>query len=190
MITVTVQETSDDSNVEWASTKKYILLSLIMIICLMPLVIMVLDASGYAGTIDDTQLGFNAEIIKYYFSLMSQEGMALFALGNLLDYAFILAYGIGFYHSTRYLSRNYATGGIPKKIGFAFTWIGVSAAIFDSIENAHLFLMLANPTGFPSWLAVAHSLFASIKFMMMYATFGWLVLSIILNWTLFRFKHM
>ena len=186
MTTVTIQETSDDSNVEWASAKKYILLSLIMIICLMPLVLTILEASGYAGTIDDTQLGFNAEIIKYYFSLMSQEGMTLFMLGNLMDYVFILAYGIGFYHSARYLSRNYEDGGIPKKIGFAFTWIGVSAAICDSIENAFLFLMLADPMGFPSWLAIAHSLFASIKFMMMYATFGWLVLSIILNWTLFR----
>jgi len=154
----------------------------------MPVVIFLLQASGYAGTMDDTQLGFNADIIKYYFSLLTAEGMTLFRLGNLADYVYILSYGTGFYYSTRYLSWNYKDGSLAKKIASAFTWIGVSSAICDGIENIFLFLMTFDPVSFPSWFAIAHSLFATLKFMMMYATFGWLILSIILNKTFLRNK--
>ena len=185
---VVVRDRAQVQNNERESIKKPIILSLIAIVCIMPVVIFLLQASGYAGTMDDTQLGFNADIIKYYFSLLTAEGMTLFRLGNLADYVFILSYGTGFYYSTRYLSWNYKDGGLPKKISSAFTWIGVSSAICDGIENIFLFLMTFNPTSFPSWFAITHSLFASLKFMMMYATFGWLILSIILNKTFLRAK--
>lgn len=166
--------------------KKSMILSFIMIVAIMPVVLFVLEASGYAGTIDDTQLGFNAEIIKAYFSLMSFGGLFFFALGNLLDYVFIISYGVFFYNSTRYLSWNYPSGSIRKKVGNVFTWIGVTCAIFDGIENIFLFSMVANPVSFAGWLAIAHSIFATFKFNLMYITIGWLVLAVILNKTIFR----
>ncbi len=161
-------------------------LSLLLVFLSMPLVLSALQASGYNGTIDDTQLGFSAQIIKGYFALMDSQGMMLFALGNLFDYLFILSYGTFFYYSTRYLSWNYPPRSITKQIAVGFMWIGVASAVSDAIENIFLFLMLSNPLGFPSWLAIAHSLFATLKFMMMYATIGWLVFSVILNKTIFR----
>ncbi len=188
-MTVSVQEQASSEMVkgtERSRLRRPIYLSLLLLIIAMPLVIMLLQGSGYAGTMDDTQLGFNADIIKAYFAVMTPESMMLFQLGNLADYIFILSYGSAFYNGTRYLSWNYPQGSLPKKIGTVFMWMGVSSALCDGIENVFLFLMTANPLGFPSWLAIAHSTFATLKFLMMYATFAWILLSMVLNKTVFR----
>ncbi|MHA2298606.1 MAG: hypothetical protein ACXAEU_18040 [Candidatus Hodarchaeales archaeon] len=59
--------------------------------------------------------------------------------------------------------------------------IGVLCATCDAVENIFLLSMTINHVGFPNWLAIAHSTFALIKFILMYLTVGWLILSFILN---------
>jgi len=161
--------------------KRLIYISLPVMLITATLVIFLLELSGYPGTLDDTQLGFNAEIIKAYFTMMTSEDMALFILGNLVDYAFMIAYGCLFYSSARYLSWDYQQGSLPLKVGKMMAVIGVLSAICDAIENIFLLSMTINPVGFPDWLAIAHSTFALVKFILMYLTVGWLILSFILN---------
>ncbi|MFW9920868.1 MAG: hypothetical protein ACFFED_14810 [Candidatus Thorarchaeota archaeon] len=188
MATMTMQTTSENSDAPRRTMRRYMLLSLIVIICMMPVVIIILQASGYAGTMDDTQLGFNAEIIKSYLALMTAEGLLLFKLGNLMDYLFIISYGTFFYHSARYLTWNYQDGSIPKRVGTIFASIGVLAAVCDGIENVFLFLMTFDPVGFPNWLAIAHSTFATLKFIMMYSSILWLIVAAILKRTILKPK--
>jgi hypothetical protein len=138
-------------------------------------------SSGFTGTIDDTQLGFNAETIKSHFLLMDAESMGLFVLGNLIDYLFMIGYGCLFYSCARVLTWNYRTGSLQKKIGSAFAWIGIVAAICDGIENVFLLSMTADPTGFASWLAIAHSSFALAKFTLMNLSIVWVMSTFILN---------
>ncbi|MFW9889856.1 MAG: hypothetical protein ACFFER_16835, partial [Candidatus Thorarchaeota archaeon] len=132
------------------------------------LVIVLLQMSGYAGTMEDTQLGFNAGIIRSYFSLMSPTDMGLFITANLADYLFMLFYGIFFFSAARLISWNYKSG-FPKRIGLSLAWVGVIAAVLDGIENVFLLSMTADPVGFAGWLAIAHSSFALAKFLFMYA---------------------
>ena len=124
----------------------------------------------------------DADIIKAYFSLMDPAGMGLFIMGNLADYIFILFYGIFFYSTARLISWNYK-GGLTKSVGMSLAWVGVIAAVLDGIENLFLFAMTANPAGFPSWLALAHSTFATAKFLFLYAAMGWTVAGFVLNRT-------
>jgi len=161
--------------------KHLIQISLPVILITSTLVILLLELSGYPGTLDDTQLGFNAEIIRTHLSTMKSEDIMLFILGNLLDYAFILAYGCFFFSSARYLSWDYQQGSLPFKLGKMIAWIGVLSAICDAVENVFLLAMTANPVGFPNWFALAHSTFALLKFSLMYLTIGWLFLSFVLN---------
>ena len=161
--------------------KRMIQVSLPVMLIAATLVIILLELSGYPGTMDDTQLGFNAEIIKVHFTMMKAEEITLFILGNLVDYAFMIAYGCLFYSSARYLSRNYQRGSMPKKLSSLFAWTGIFSAICDAVENVFLLSMTANPVSFPDWFAIAHSTFALLKFSLMYLTIGWLVLSLVLN---------
>ena len=146
------------------------------------LVIVMLQMSGFAGTMEDTQLGFNAEIMRYYFSLMSSEDLGLFIGANLGDYLFMLFYGIFFYSAGRLISWNYFRG-VSNKIGLILAWVGVVAAILDGIENVFLLSMTVDPVGFASWLALAHSSFAFAKFLFMYAAMGWTIVGFVLNRT-------
>ncbi len=162
-------------------TKRLIYISLPAMLITATFLILLLELSSYPGTLDDTQLGFSAEIIKAHFAMMKSEDIFLFILGNLLDYMFLIAYGCFFYSSARYLSWNYQQGSFPLKVGKMIAWIGVFSAICDAVENVFLLSMTANPVGFPNWLAIAHSTFALLKFILMYLTIGWLIFSFVLN---------
>jgi hypothetical protein len=146
------------------------------------LVIVLLQMSGYVGSIEDTQLGFNAEIIKSYFSLMNPTDLGLFITANLADYLFMLFYGIFFFSAARLISLNYKRG-IPKRIGLSLAWVGVIAAFLDGIENVFLLSMTADPVGFAGWLAIAHSSFALAKFLFMYVAMAWLMVGFVVNRT-------
>ena len=161
--------------------KRLILISLPVVLVAATLVILILELSGYPGTMDDTQLGFSAEIIKSHFATMKNEDITLFILANLVDYVFMIAYGCLFYSSVKYLSLNYRKGSLTSRVSNIFAWIGVLSAICDAVENLFLLSMTADPVFFPNWLAIAHSTFASLKFIFMYLTMGWLVFSLVLN---------
>ena len=154
--------------------------SLMMVVA--TIMIVLLQMSGYAGTMDDTQLGFNAEIIKSYFSLMNPTDLGLFITANLADYLFILFYGIFFFSAARLISWNYKMG-FPKRIGLSLSWVGVMAAILDGIENMFLLSMTADPVGFAGWFAIAHSSFAFAKFLFMYAAMAWTMAGFVVNRT-------
>ncbi|MFX1265169.1 MAG: hypothetical protein ACFFH0_07295 [Promethearchaeota archaeon] len=146
------------------------------------LVITLLQMSGYAGTTEDTQLGFNAEIIRNYFSLMTPSDLGLFITANLADYLFMLCYGLFFFSAARLISWNYKRG-FPKRIGLSLAWVGVIAAVLDGIENVFLLLMTADPVGFAGWLAISHSSFALAKFLFMYIAMAWLMVGFVVNRT-------
>ena len=130
------------------------LASFAFLICAATLVIVFLQMSGFAGTMEDTQLGFNAEVIRNYFSLMSQTDMGLFIAANLVDYLFMLCYGLFFFSAARLISWNYKRG-LTKRIGLSLAWVGVIAAVLDGFENVFLLSMAADPVGFASWLTQA-----------------------------------
>ncbi|MFW9848056.1 MAG: hypothetical protein ACFFF4_02885 [Candidatus Thorarchaeota archaeon] len=158
------------------------LVSFIFMMASATLVIVLIQMSGYAGTTEDTQLGFNADIIKNYFSLMNATDLGLFITANLADYLFMLFYGLFFFSTARLISWNYK-GGLPKRSGLLLAWVGVIAAVLDGIENVFLLLMTADPVGFASWLAIAHSSFAFTKFLFMYTAMAWTVVGFVLNRT-------
>ncbi|MFW9913168.1 MAG: hypothetical protein ACFFEU_11885 [Candidatus Thorarchaeota archaeon] len=162
--------------------RRIALFSFILMMVAATVVISLLQLSGYAGTMEDTQLGFNADIIKNYFSLMSAADMGLFVTANLADYLFILFYGLFFYSAARLISWNYKEG-LQKRSGLFLALLGIIAAVLDGIENVFLLLMTADPAGFASWLAIAHSSFAFTKFLFMYAAMAWTVAGFVLNRT-------
>ena len=162
--------------------RRIALVSFSFMIVVATLVIVLLQMSGYAGTMEDTQLGFNAEIIRSYFSLMNPTDMGLFIAANLADYLFMLFYGVFFFSAARLISWNYKSG-LPKRIGLSLAWVGVIAAVLDGIENVFLLSMTADPVGFAAWLAIAHSSFALAKFLFMYVAMAWLMVGFVVNRT-------
>ena len=63
-----------------------------------------------------------------------------------------------------------------EKIGYSISIFGITAAFCDGIENIFLLMMTSNPINFPNWWAFAHSSFALVKFIQMYAAMGGIIL--------------
>jgi hypothetical protein len=171
-----------EHNQEKQRMRRIVLVSFLFMMVAATLTINLIQMSGYAGSMEDTQLGFNAEIIKNYFSLMNPTDLGLFITANLADYLFILLYGIFFFSAARLISWNYKRG-LPKRIGLSLAWVGVIAAVLDGIENVFLLAMTADPVGFAVWLAIAHSSFALAKFLFMYVAMAWVMVGFVVNRT-------
>ncbi|MFW9944338.1 MAG: hypothetical protein ACFFB7_05015 [Candidatus Sifarchaeia archaeon] len=155
---------------------KYIIIfSFVLILFVAPIMLGLLELSNYAGTIDDTQLGFNGDIIKSYFALMSGDEITLFIIANMLDYLFLISLGLLLFSSILLIARGFGEMSNWRKVGLAASSLGVWYSILDGTENVFLFAMASNPLNFPNWLAIAHSSFAFVKFCVMYVTLGWLI---------------
>jgi len=158
-------------------TTKYLLfLSFPLVIITALTVMYLLKLSNFSGTLNETQLGFNSQYIKSCFSRMSDEDMSIFIIANILDYVFIIAYGIFFFSLALTLTKKLKEGSIWKKIGYSISIFGITAAYCDGIENIFLLMMASNPINFPNWRAIGHSCFALAKFIQMYAAMGGIIL--------------
>ena len=158
-------------------TTKYLLFfSFPLVIITASAVMYLLKLSNFPGTLNETQLGFNGEYIKSCFSRMSDEDMSIFIIANILDYAFMIAYGTFFFSLALTLTRKLKEGSIWKKIGYSVSIFGITAACCDGIENIFLLMMASNPRNFPNWWTIGHSCFALAKFIQMYAAIGGIIL--------------
>jgi len=67
-------------------TTKYLLISSLPLLIITALIVMyLLKLSNYPGTLNETQLGFSAEYIKFSFSHISSKEMATFVIANIVD---------------------------------------------------------------------------------------------------------
>ena len=144
-----------------------------------PTVIYLLELSNYPGELEATQLGFNGEYIRSCFSIMSGADVSFFIMGNLVDYLFMVSYGALLFSSSLIISRRLRQGSLGRKVGYTASILGLLAACCDGLENVFLLSMASNPIDFPSWLAIPHSLFASMKFDLMYVASAWILLALV-----------
>jgi len=143
-----------------------------------PTVIYMLKLSNYPGDLKLTQLGFNGEYIRLCFSNMSGADVSFFIMGNLVDYLFRVSYGTLLFSSSLILSRRLRQGSLGRKVGYTASILGLLAACCDGLENVFLLSMASNPIDFPSWLAIPHSLFATVKFDLMYVASAWILIAL------------
>jgi hypothetical protein len=150
--------------------------SIALIILSAIMVINLLSASNYPGELEHTQLGFDAEYIRDCLTSMGGEEISLFIRGNIVDYIFMVSYGGLFFSSSLLLSRRLNHGSLIQKSGIIVSLLGLLAAISDGFENIFILKMAINPWGFPGWYAFPHSLFAHIKYKLMYVSGMWIAL--------------
>ncbi len=165
------------------SEKTLIILSVasfLLLIIASVFVIYLLELSNYGGTLEKTQLGFDGEYLKEQFAKMTEKERKLFIIANIVDYGFMLTYGVFFFSTALLLTRKIDQKLWWKKTGFYVALMGIGSAISDGIENIFLLIMATNPINFPNWLAYGHSTFAVIKFVFMYTCFGWITITIVL----------
>ena len=160
--------------------KRTLLLGVLLLVVAAPATIWVLELSNFPGTLDETQLGFDGEYIRACFSTMTEGDLSYFVLANLVDYLFMVSYAAVLTSASLLLTRRLRHPGL-RRMGLAVSLAGVLAALSDAVENVFIISMAADPLHFPGWLAIPHSLFAHLKFNLMYVAAGWIGLTALLG---------
>jgi len=122
------------------------------------------EASGHPVDYATGQTSFSASQIKSWYATMEAGGtLDTYVATQLFDYVFILAvFAVGALGATFLARVTGSARGRGSSLGAA-ALIGTGAAL-DAVENLISFVMLANPQGFPDWIAVPSSAFAVAKF--------------------------
>ena len=160
--------------------RRTLLLGVLLLVIAAPATIWVLELSNFPGTLDETQLGFDGEYIRACFSTMTGRDLSYFVLANLVDYLFMVSYAAVLTSAALLLTRRLRHPRL-RGMGLAVSLAGALAALSDAAENVFIISMAADPLRFPGWLAIPHSLFAHLKFNLMYVAAGWIGLTALLG---------
>jgi hypothetical protein len=122
-------------------------------------------ASGFPVAYWQAQLSFDHEKLKgWYGFLLDNQTLDLYLHAQMIDFIFIASVLV--LHTAILLALSRASPP-QSKARQALVWAALLSAIAplaDAIENGVSFIMLANPTGFEPFLAIAYSSMAAIKF--------------------------
>jgi len=160
--------------------RRTLLLGILLLVITAPATIWVLELSNFPGTLDETQLGFDGEYIRECFSTMTGRDLSYFVLANLVDYLFMVSYAAVLTSAALLLTRRLRHPRL-RRMGLAVSLAGALAALSDAAENVFIISMASDPLSFPGWLAIPHSLFAHLKFNLMYVAAGWIGLTALLG---------
>lgn len=137
-------------------------------------------ASGFPVAYWKAQLSFDHEKLKgWYGFLQGNQTLDLYVHTQLIDFIFIASVLI--LHAAALLALSRAVPA-QSKVRQALVWaalLSTIAPLADAIENGISFVMLANPTGFEPFLAIAYSSVAAVKFGMFAFAYAAAVLGLV-----------
>jgi hypothetical protein len=134
--------------------------------------------SKYPAAVFESQLSFSGEILKsHYQVVVDAGGLNMYIFGQILDYLFMVGYGSMIFCIALLESRKFEESSTMAKSGRSVAIGGIIAAILDAIENFFILLTLSDPLGFPNWWAVAHSIFALPKWILLFYAIFWYIAS-------------
>ena len=130
----------------------------------------------YPENIILSQITFSGpELKSHHAQLLDRGTMDAYRVSLYLDYAFILlGYAPTFFILALRTARKHEDDRW-RRFGFIGAFLFLAAGCMDIMENSFLRLMLSEPEGFPNWLALAYSGFASLKWALLVIGSFWLI---------------
>ena len=121
-------------------------------------------ATHYPVSLLEGQLTFSGPAIKsHYATLLAQGTFDRFVLTQVIDFAWIVGLMLTLFFAHVAIARGQPAGSRWRPLALRLAVVAPLIAASDALENAVSFIMLADPTGFPDWLAVLYSGLAAIK---------------------------
>ena len=118
--------------------------------------------SGFLYGILDFEFAWTNEQILIIFADWGVEGMALQANGVYWDFFYIIGYSVPLFALILLFTRK--LNGKIVDIGLYMSLTPLVAGIFDLVENINLLIMLNDTLNFASFVPLAASITAFIKF--------------------------
>lgn len=153
--------------------KILIIISLILCFTSIPVMQYFTTLSGFPAQIFSSQLSFNDEIMKSYYLVTNIE---LYRVNVSLDYIFMVGYGTILFSLSTLIARKFERSSRIGQISIILAIFGVIGAFCDGIENIFILAMLSDPINFPTIWAISHSIFALIKWILLFTVISWILI--------------
>ena len=126
------------------------------------------------------QTTFDGQRIKGFYAVMQEAGtLDIYVKTQIIDFAFITAVALLGLTLGTLVARLGPNGGWGRRLGLWAAITAIAGAAMDACENLVSFVMLADPQGFPDWLALPYSGFASAKFALLTLAMALLLASLL-----------
>jgi hypothetical protein len=158
---------------ESRTLKIFILIGVILCVAVIPVMQYFTGLSGFPAQIFSSQLSFSGELMKSYYAVTD---IGLYRVTALLDYIFMVGYGMILFSLSILVARRFRKTSKIGQISIVIAICGVIAAICDGIENIFILAMLSDPSGFPNYFAFSHSVFALIKWILLFIGIAWVLI--------------
>lgn len=111
------------------------------------------------------QMSFSGTRLKAWYAAMSEQGtMEVYRMTQHIAFAFMLSVLLRHGSVLLLISRAFPAGSRGRLAMVACALLSVLAPLCDALENLVSYVMLADPAGFPDFLAYIYSSFAVMKF--------------------------
>lgn len=111
------------------------------------------------------QTTFDGQAIKGFYAVMQDAGtLDVYLRTQIIDFGFLAMIAVFGLLLGSLVGRAGRPGSRVRKAGAGAAVAAVLGALCDASENLVSFVMLADPQGFPDWLALPYSGFAVVKF--------------------------
>ena len=152
------------------SVRRHGLLAIAAVL-LLGVVNVVLDASYAASNhpvaYAEGQTTFSGSEFKGFYAVMEEAGtLGRYWQTQFIDFGFIAMMIVVGMTLGLLFARLNRPGSLPTRLGRMAALLIPLGAVFDVIENLISFVLLADPQGFPDWLAIPYSTAAVIKFLL------------------------
>ncbi|MFX0027495.1 MAG: hypothetical protein ACFE8M_13925 [Candidatus Hermodarchaeota archaeon] len=168
---------------DWPSkkiTRILLIIGVIFFIIIIPLMIVFYELSDYPVSFFESQLSFSGAVIKFHFSFMNAEELNYYLIWLIVDYGFMLGFGIIYFSLDLILARKFDESSRWRKSGYIAAMFGILYFCCDAIENIFIFTMLNDPLGFPDILALTHSWIALVKYIFNFSSGFWVIAAVII----------
>ncbi len=158
---------------QWPSSKSLkilLILGLVLCFAVIPVMQYYSNLSGYPADLFSSQLSFSGDLMKTYYATTNIE---LYRIAPSLDYIFMLGYGLILFSLSLLVARRFEPNSMIRNIGYVMGIAAIIAALCDAIENIFILSMLTDPVGFPNYWAIFHSIFALIKWTLLFSVIIW-----------------
>lgn len=156
------------------TAKILLVLGFILSFSIIPVMQYFSQRSGFPANFISSQLSFNGDIMKSHYSVTNID---IYRISPLLDYIFMLGYGLILFSASILVARRYDQTSRINKFGYIISIFGIIAACCDGIENIFILTMLIEPLTFPNILAISHSVFALIKWIIIFISIPWIIVT-------------
>ena len=154
-----------------------IILTPISYIMMMPFFLL----SGFpSNQIMMSQLSFSGPFLKSLYAQITN--LSAYVTAQSLDYVFMVCYGLLIFNLALFIGRKFEDTSSWRTMSYCIAIGGIIAPSLDAVENAFILMTLTDPLNFPDLWAVAHSCFASVKWIIILVALLWAIIAAIVNW--------